>query len=242
MSREEQLSFFSQWTRIFSEQLQDNATFIIKEIKKIFANSHSREFQVKNIQNAQIVATQFTISTFHESLDIKIPATKFLTIESLCIIHAALLFDQGDTKYAGIIRDKPVWIGRPGSQINDAIYVPPDADIVLELTRKLLKDWALNYDSLVRQNNPAAIIRKLAEFHSEFLKIHPFFDGNGKTARFLLARQAKELLMRNYPIIIENNKTYFRAIEEAGLGNLIPLESIINQAIYGVENPFGTTK
>jgi fido (protein-threonine AMPylation protein) len=240
MSREEQLSFFSQWTRIFSEQLQDNAAFIINEIKNLFDGIDLISFS-KEIQNNIIAATQSTVALFSEMLNSNFPRTTSLTVESLCMIHSAMYFDQ-DVNFAGAIRNKQVWIGRPGSPISEASYVPPNPEHVLDLTNKLLSDWSSSFDTLERSNDQPLIINKMAEFHINFLKIHPFFDGNGKIARFLLTQQAKELLRYNGPILIKNNKTYFHAVETASSGDLSLLNSLITQAIYGVENLSDVTK
>lgn len=71
------------------------------------------------------------------------------------------------------------------------------------------------------------IIELAAYVHHEIVKIHPFIDGNGRTARLL----TNLLLMKKGfpPIIIENKerKKYFALLEKAHFGNLIAFTNFI---------------
>jgi Fic family protein len=55
--------------------------------------------------------------------------------------------------------------------------------------------------------------------HGEFVKIHPFIDGNGRTARLLLNF---ELIQSGYPPVViktENRVDYYDAIDKAHTTN-----------------------
>lgn len=55
--------------------------------------------------------------------------------------------------------------------------------------------------------------------HGEFVKIHPFIDGNGRTARLLLNF---ELIQRGYPPVViktENRADYYDALDKAHTTN-----------------------
>ena len=81
-------------------------------------------------------------------------------------------------------------------------------------------------------------IEEAARFHAEFVKIHPFQDGNGRTARLLMNYL---LLANNYPpssIKLKNRKEYFQALEEYSLyGKVQPfvelLEKNMNRELDG---------
>ncbi|MEL7196350.1 MAG: Fic family protein [Cyanobacteria bacterium J06649_11] len=75
-------------------------------------------------------------------------------------------------------------------------------------------------------------IVKAAEFHYRFILIHPFDDGNGRTARILMNFI---LLMAGYPPAIINTsdrEEYFRVLRLADSGQLEPfIEFIANNVI-----------
>ncbi|MGM0509406.1 MAG: Fic family protein, partial [Fusobacteriota bacterium] len=58
-------------------------------------------------------------------------------------------------------------------------------------------------------------IERAARLHTDFVKIHPFIDGNGRTARILLNF---ELIKAGYPIIIIRNEDkvkYYESLDKA---------------------------
>jgi|MTBAKSStandDraft_1061840.scaffolds.fasta_scaffold22515_3 fido (protein-threonine AMPylation protein) len=244
MSREEQLSFFSQWNRSFSDQLKEHGLMIIRELsKKIDAIGTTSDYLSDKLSEI-IETTQSTISQLVDSpeksnkKDVAIsyngPATKFFSIETLCMLHRALLLDHAHGTSIGTLRNSRVWIGKPGSTPQTATYVPPEPALVPSLTEELITDWR-NWYSKIENGTSQEIISKLTEFHHRFLKIHPFLDGNGRLARFLMMQQAAELLGHKKRIVLEDRKPYIDALELADKGDMSALETIITQAISGVE-------
>lgn len=82
------------------------------------------------------------------------------------------------------------------------------------------------YDLENKELNP---IEKAAWVHAEFVSIHPFRDGNGRTSRMLM----NYILMKNgyLPINIksENKIKYYEALDEYGINN--NLEPFLNLVI-----------
>lgn len=75
-----------------------------------------------------------------------------------------------------------------------------------------------------------------AEFHYKFIRIHPFDDGNGRTARILM----NFILMKfGYPPVIvktEDKANYFAALRLADTGNLEAfIQYIVENAIHSLE-------
>jgi Fic family protein len=103
-----------------------------------------------------------------------------LSLRFLRELHGLLLEGvRGEQYTPGEFRASQNWIGRPGSTLSTATYVPPPP---AEL-RSALADFERylyvedEYPSLVR----------LAFLHYQFEAIHPFLDGNGRIGRLLLA-------------------------------------------------------
>jgi len=88
-----------------------------------------------------------------------------------------------DSQTSGVFRNKQVFIGRrvlSGTQFKEIVeYMPPDTKDVPHLVAEFL-DW-LNSDK-AKEINPV-ILAGIA--HYEIARIHPFIDGNGRTARLM---------------------------------------------------------
>ena len=115
-------------------------------------------------------------------------------------LHQIILKDI-DNFNAGKYRMENVLIG-------GAKHIPPDYLIVPVEMQKLVyennREW-IHYHPVVR----AALL------HGEFVKIHPFIDGNGRTARLLLNLV---LMLNGYPPIVikkESRLAYYDALDTA---------------------------
>lgn len=109
-----------------------------------------------------------------------------------------------------------------GVRISGANFVPPNALKIDEFITELT-EWT--------NNSEMNIVLKSAIFHHRFVWIHPFFDGNGRTARLLF----NLLLMKEgFPpaIILKNDrKKYYDALNFANNGNYSKLVLLIFQAL-----------
>lgn len=106
-----------------------------------------------------------------------------------------------DQAHAGVYRKTKVLIS--GTK-----QIPPDPIAVPEKMEQLLH-W---YHHETEQLHP---IERASILHSEFVKIHPFIDGNGRTARLL---QNLELMRSGYvPIITKNEQraVYYQTLDHA---------------------------
>lgn len=107
-----------------------------------------------------------------------------ITEENILELHR-LFYEQVDPENAGKYRDKKVII--TGTE-----YIPP---VPAELT-ELMKDFCAR---ILEQKAKLHPVEFAAWLHMTFVNIHPFTDGNGRTAR-LLTNLA--LLQAGYSVII----------------------------------------
>ncbi len=242
MNKEEQLAFFAQQQNKLNQLLNAQTTEIITEISKKIDECCKQNNQQELIITEFISSTQSTLSNFtnlqvskSDKRNLNFPSVTFLTeeltIENLCNIQKLLLYEFKSPEI-GKLRSHQVWIG--SADRSKASYIPPSPTVVKPLTEKLLSNWRNNYKKIKAQTK-GNVIKAIAKFHGDFLSIHPFMDGNGRVARFLLTQQVSELLGIERKIIIEDRQSYFAALTEAQNNDYSKLELIIKQAVYGEE-------
>lgn len=115
-------------------------------------------------------------------------------------IHRLILKNIQD-EYAGVYRLENMII-------SGARHVPPDYSQVPALMSNFSR-W------LAGESLELHSIARAALVHSDFVKIHPFVDGNGRTTRLLLNL---ELMKAGYPPIViekEQRLAYYEALDEA---------------------------
>lgn len=121
-------------------------------------------------------------------------------------IHALIL--RGiDRENAGRYRSVPVAIS--GSR-----HIPPQPWQV----PKLMEDFIHWFQHESDQWHPVLMA---AEAHERIATIHPFIDGNGRTARLLmnLILLQQGYTITNIPGDTQNRLTYYDALEQCNLGN-----------------------
>jgi Fic family protein len=84
---------------------------------------------------------------------------------------------RGANKPSGEFRRIQNWIGKSGTPIEQAEYVPPAPHSILES----LDNWEKYY----HLDRPDPLVQ-LAIIHAQFEVIHPFLDGNGSIGRMLI--------------------------------------------------------
>ncbi len=106
-----------------------------------------------------------------------------------------------DDDYAGVYRDQQFFI-------SGATHVPPAPYLIQEQIEQMMR-W---YQSDAKSLHP---VERGAMLHAVFVGIHPFIDGNGRTARLLLNL---ELMKDGFPpvvIKVANRLEYYDALDKA---------------------------
>ena len=94
-------------------------------------------------------------------------------------LHRVLMAGvRGSTETPGEFRRTQNRIGRPGSKLTDAQYVPPPPDAVITA----LDSW----ERFLHANIGLPGLIECALMHYQFEAIHPFSDGNGRVGRLLI--------------------------------------------------------
>lgn len=128
-----------------------------------------------------------------------------------------IIVQETDKEWAGKYRNANVIIG-------GAKHTPPNALQVPQKMRVLIS-W------LNSQKNKINIIELSALLHHKLVHIHPFFDGNGRTARLAM----NLLLMQSgYPLVVilkNDRKKYYDVLDKADSGKYEPLIKFVAQSV-----------
>ena len=140
-----------------------------------------------------------------------------LTLKNLKSAHSILSKNLLPKDHQGIVRTNPMFVINSDDQIE---YVAADPIIVNSELEKLFRDIGI---LLKKEINSFEIFYYASLIHLEFVKIHPFQDGNGRAARLLekwflqskIGEKAYSIqLEKNY---FTNLKDYYSNIKKLGL-------------------------
>ncbi len=128
-----------------------------------------------------------------------------------------IVVQETDRAWAGRYRNANVIIG-------GANHTPPNA---LQIPNKMkdLISW------LASQKKKMHIIELTALLHHKLVYIHPFFDGNGRTARLTMNLF---LMQAGYPLVVimkTDRKKYYDVLDKADSGIYEPLVKFVSQSI-----------
>ena len=128
-----------------------------------------------------------------------------------------LVVKKTDEESAGKYRTSNVFIG-------GADHVPPDA-LQVPVQMKHLITW---FTKAKRKVHPVELAALL---HHKLVYIHPFFDGNGRTARLVMNIA---LMRAGYPLVVilkNDRQKYYRALDQADKDNYPSFVRFVAQAV-----------
>lgn len=225
MTEEEQYAFWSS----LNSKVDDRFVTYESKLKQIeekidLVNKRTNALHADLLANGSSIENAFGfVSSF---------PTEQLSISLVLWLHK-LAIDNTEFKVpkAGELRGVQVWVGSAGSTIETAQYVPPPPDDIPQLLEELLYRWRTSYKTMATQEANDRLL-EIANFHHQFLSIHPFLDANGRVARCILEQQVIELLGKRVSrdFVSEPGK-YYEYLSSADSGDIEPLVSLLQASI-----------
>ena len=136
-----------------------------------------------------------------------------------------LILKNIDDKNAGVYRNINI-------TISGANHVPPDAIHVANEMSKFI-NW---YNTEAQKMHP---VERAARVHADFVKIHPFVDGNGRASRLLMNL---ELMKDGFPPVVlpvEKRLEYYETLDKAHtVGDYTPFLMLIADSVERGFDPY----
>lgn len=163
-------------------------------------------------------------------------STRPLGENEIKTLHRVLLdSSRGRNRAPGEFRRSQVHLGRPGSSLDEASFIPPTASEIPQLFSNLVQ--------YMQDPHQPDLLVQIAVAHYQFESIHPFYDGNGRTGRLIIPLYLYEKKLTFYPNLYVSEffekykKEYYATLnavrfDENGWGAWIPffLRAIRTQA------------
>ncbi len=119
---------------------------------------------------------------------------------------------RGAEKSPGAFRTDQNWIGREGSPVEEARFVPPSPEV--------MRDALVNWEAYAAEPSDDAIIAA-ALLHAQFEIIHPFNDGNGRIGRMIIPLVLAKMGALSGPVFYIS--AYFEANKQAYMDRLLAI-------------------
>jgi fido (protein-threonine AMPylation protein) len=160
------------------------------------------------------------------------PGWDQISVSGLLALHRAICFDMPSND-VGHLRRQAVYLAAPGKPSSKAVAVPPDAKDISRLLTALCEDWQANFPTLKSASDEVRL-RAIASFHANFLRIHPFLDGNGRVARFILMQQTLDFFGVADMGVLDKGADYYAALLNADNDDLTFLVRLL-RPVAGLE-------
>lgn len=170
------------------------------------------KFQPQNLQKSQQEVVNYNQALL--ALNKRIKKSSAFNLNLLLSIHKQVVNKLMAKGRLGKLRTEPVFVNNP--KRGQTVYWPPDAKDVSQLM-----DDLINFVNNNKEKIDPLIIAGL--FHKQFVIIHPFMDGNGRTVRLATKVLLKNLGLDTFNLFsFENyyNRNVTNYFDEVGvLGN-----------------------
>jgi len=194
-------------------------------------NTNAIEGNTLTISETKVVLEGMTIGgkTMREHLEVInhrdaidflqeiVQKNELLTEWTIKSIHRLVLKGIQDD-VAGVYRNENVLIG-------GASHRPPDHVLVQELMEQFVSKVENEWSTI----HP---VERAAKVHAEFVKIHPFIDGNGRTSRLLMNYELMKVGFPPAVIKAIDRARYYDALDHAHTtGNHEPFIQLVSHSV-----------
>ncbi|VAX21925.1 Fic domain protein, Pden_3305 type [hydrothermal vent metagenome] len=138
------------------------------------------EFEAKSIHNGLTSDVQETFN-YVKAMNYGLDRLDSLPLSLRLIkeVHSKLLRGvRGGDRNPGEYRNSQNWIGAPGCNLSDAVFVPPPPHEIAAQMGEL--------ELFIHDDAGIPPLIKCGLVHAQFETIHPFLDGNGRIGRLLI--------------------------------------------------------
>ena len=150
------------------------------------------------VQDADL-RSQIEVIQLNRAIRDNFSIKKDLSVDYICKVHKDVTYNTlENSEWEGKIRENQVYI-------SNSEIVPPSADKIIEQLQSAINIFNASQKSL----------EDILRFKLDFVRIHPFMDGNGRLSRLIMNGL---LTNEGYPRIIIRNQDkgfYYDAIEAA---------------------------
>jgi len=196
---------------VYNSNAIENSTLTLKETEKILLEMEvSRNVSVREVFEAKNLSR---VMNYVQNKSGEAEIDK----EIILLLHR-MLIGGIDDRIAGRFR-------QPGEYVRVGTHIAPAPEHIEAMLESILTEYESSF--------PDYFLERIANFHLEFEKIHPFCDGNGRIGRALINFQLQQ---SGYPPIIIRDKEkqdYYKAFREfddrgktKGMGKILSLSLI----------------
>jgi Fic family protein len=191
---------------VYNSNAIENSTLTLKETEQILLEQEvARNISIRELFEAKNLARVTNYINNHIDME--------LSTETILLLHR-MLIGGIDDRIAGRFREF-------NEHVRVGTHIAPAPEKIEQLIDKLLVEY--------KSSDHQHFVDRVAYFHLEFERIHPFIDGNGRIGRVLINLQLKQ--MGYSPIIIRNkgkfDKYYPAFVEFQQLRHTGRMENLI---------------
>lgn len=177
---------------VYNSNAIENSTLTLKETEKILLDMEvSRDVSLREVYEAKNLAR--VIGYIRN----KSKETE-LSKESILLLHQMLIGGINDD-IAGRFR-------RPGEYVRVGTYIAPAPERVEQMIEDIIVEYGSDLSNY--------FLDKIAKFHLDFERTHPFIDGNGRIGRVLICFQLQRLGFPVLTIRDREKSDYYKAFGE----------------------------